>query len=282
MSTVFHAAADTRLLGQATELIQTNECGTRHVVEWISQQGGIPLHYISTLAVAGEVSDPRAFAETDFDIGQRFLSPYEESKFNSERIVRDTAATRSATYIYRMGHIASNSATGAFQTNMGDNRIYQMIKSYALAGLIIDKESHGVSFSHIDVVAAAILAIARDPFVPAQVFHVENPYILDPRQMASWLTDFGYPVVPVSAHEYWNALNNHVAKQDEVLAAVALQWSERPNRNVIFDNKRTLDTMDRLGISFPKPNYQWFERAMSFAIDADYMPEPKKEVLDAF
>ena len=40
--------------------------------------------------------------------------------------------------------------------------------------------------------------------------------------------------------------------------------------------------MDRLGISFPKPNYQWFERAMSFAIDADYMPEPKKEVLDAF
>jgi len=282
VSTVFHAAADTRLLGQATELIQTNECGTRHVVEWISQQGGIPLHYISTLAVAGEVSDPRAFAETDFDIGQRFLSPYEESKFNSERIVRDTAATRSATYIYRMGHIASNSATGAFQTNMGDNRIYQMIKSYALAGLIIDKESHGVSFSHIDVVAAAILAIARDPFVPAQVFHVENPYILDPRQMASWLTDFGYPVVPVSAHEYWNALNNHVAKQDEVLAAVALQWSERPNRNVIFDNKRTLDTMDRLGISFPKPNYQWFERAMSFAIDADYMPEPKKEVLDAF
>jgi len=281
VSTVFHTAADTRLLGQAVELIQTNEYGTRHVVEWISQQGGIPLHYVSTMAVAGEVSDSRVFAETDFDIGQQFLSPYEESKFNAERIVRDTAAKRSATYIYRMNHLASNSVSGAFQSNIGDNRIYQMIKSYALAGLIIDKESLSVSFSHIDIVAAAILAIARDPFVPAQVFHVENPYMLNPRQMASWLTDFGYTVVPSSTHEYWNALNNHVAKQDEVLAAVALQWSERPDRNVIFDSKRTLDTMDRLGISFSKPDYQWFEKTIYFAIDAGYMPELKYRALDA-
>lgn len=281
VSTVFHAAADTRLLGQTIELIQTNEYGARHVVEWISQQGGIPLHYVSTLSVAGEVSDNRVFAETDFDIGQRFLSPYEESKFNAERIVRDTAARRSATYIYRMGHLASNSISGSFQTNIGDNRIYQMIKSYALSGLIINKESLSVSFSHIDVVAAAILAIARDHDVPAQVFHVENPYVLDPRQMARWLTDFGYPVVPSSAHEYWSALNTRVAKQDEVLAAAALQWSERPNRNIIFSSKRTLDIMDRLGIRFPELDYQWFKKTLCFAIDAGYMPEPKKEVFDA-
>lgn len=274
VSTVFHTAADTRLLGQEKELIQTNEYGTHNVVEWVSQQGGMPLHYISTLAVAGEARDRKVFAETDFDIGQRFLSPYEKSKFNAECIVRDTAATRSATYIYRMGHLASNSISGTFQTNIGDNRIYQMLKSYALSGLIIDNESFGISFSHVDIVAAAILAIACDHAVPAQVFHVENPYILSPHQIATWLTNVGYPVVPSSSHEYWNALNGRVAKQDEVLAAVALQWSERSSRNVVFDSRRTIDIMDRLGKRFPKPDYQWFKKTIRFAINTGYMSEP--------
>jgi len=279
VSVVFHAAADTKLIGHTASLEQTNEHGTRNVVEWISQQGGIPLHYVSTLAVAGEVSKSTGFAETDFDICQRFLSPYEKSKFNAERIVRDTASTRRATYIYRTGHVASNSVSGAFQFNMGDNRIYQMIKSYVLSGLIIDQMNYSISFSHIDVVVATILAIARDPFVPAQVFHIENPYFLEPRQMARWLTDLGYPVVLGSAKEYLNALSNQVAKQDEVLAASALEWSERPNRNIIFDNKLTLDIMEKLGIHFSKPNRQWFDKTINFAIEANYMPKPvRKEV----
>ncbi|MCF6194793.1 MAG: hypothetical protein L3J46_10730, partial [Kangiellaceae bacterium] len=177
---------------------------------------------------------------------------------------------------YRMRHVASNSISGAFQFNIGDNRIYQMIKSYIFSGLIIDKMNYSISFSHIDVVVATMLAIARDPSVPAQVFHIESPYLLEPRQMARWLTDFGYPVVPGSANEYRNALSNQVAKQDEVLAASALHWNEFPNRNIIFENKLTLEIMEKLGINFPKPNRQWFDKTINFAIEANYFPKPTR------
>ncbi|CAH9059406.1 D-alanine--D-alanyl carrier protein ligase [Pseudoalteromonas holothuriae] len=280
VSTVFHAAADTRLLGNKNQLTQTNEEGTRNVVAWAAQQGGLPLHYISTLAVAGVVSERKEFTEVDFSVGQRFLSPYEESKFNCERIVSDTAATRSATYIYRMGHIASDSISGSFQSNIGDNRIYQMIKSYVLAGCVVDNDSHAIAFSYVDVIAKAIVAIAREPSIPSQVFHVETPHTVDSSQLASWLTKFGYEAKLGSVSEYMNRLNSLVAKQDEAIAAVALQWSERPIRNIIYDSSRTLEIMDELGVYFPKPCYQWFSKMMQYAIEVGYLSEVKKGSLD--
>ncbi|MEQ1161272.1 AMP-binding protein [Acinetobacter calcoaceticus] len=273
---VFHAAADTRLLGNVEELTRTNELGTKNVIEWIAKQGGIPLHYISTLAIAGTVNTPKIFSETEFEIGQQFLSPYEEAKFNSERIVRDTSSTRCSTYIYRTGHIASHSKTGTFQSNLSDNRIYQMLKSYILSGVIADEDSYCISFSHVDIVAETIVAIAKNPSIPAQVFHVENPYIVEPDQIANWLTNLGYPVTPCSSEEYDNAIDS-VSKLDEVLAATVIQWKDRPDRKVKYNCERTLEIMSRLGIYFPNPNISWFKKTIDFAVGNKYLYKPEIE-----
>jgi thioester reductase-like protein len=274
VTAVFHLAADTHLLGRSAELSKTNEGGTRRIVDWVAEHGGIPLHYVSTLAVAGKVPVSRGFDETDFNIGQGFLSPYEASKFEAESVVRDSRSSRSATYIYRMGHLAPDSRTGLFQANLGDNRVYQMLKSYALAGEIADDDSHSIAFSHVDIVASAIATIARSPHVPAGVFHVESPHTVQARELALWLSRIGYRVSAVSPAQFTDSLVKRVARQDEVLASAALQWAERSKRNVVYDSARTLATLSQLDIAFPRPDADWFARAIELAIDEGFMPAP--------
>src|SRR5204863_5985469 len=68
---------------------RTNVEGTRRVLEFAErchERGGLRrLCYISTAYVAGEHSGP--FSEDDLDVGQRFRNPYEQSKFEAERLV---------------------------------------------------------------------------------------------------------------------------------------------------------------------------------------------------
>ncbi|CAN7764936.1 AMP-binding protein [Rhizobium leguminosarum] len=274
IAAVFHSAAETRLLGRASELSRTNADGARRVVAWVADHGGIPLHHVSTLAIAGTVAAARHFGETDFDIGQSFLSPYEASKFEAERVVRDSTASRSATYIYRMGHLAPDSRTGLFQANMADNRVYQTLKSYALTGLVVDDDDHGIAFSNADIVAEAIITIANSPQIPAGVFHIESPHLIWAEEISSWLNQIGYHVYPAPSLAFIDALLTRVAQQDEALSTAALQWAERPRRNIAYDNARTLATLNQLKITFPRPNAEWFASAMTLAWEEGFMPQP--------
>lgn len=181
--------------------------------------------------------------------------------------------------------MAADSRTGLFQANLGDNRvfhmnIYQMIKSYALAGEIADDDGHSIAFSHVDIVANAIATIARSPHVPAGVFHAESPHTEQAREIAFWLSRIGYRVSAVSLAQFTDTLVKRVARQDEVLASAALQCAERSGRNVVYDSARTFTTLSQLEIVFPRPDADWFTRAIEFAIDEGFMPAPNAGPLE--
>ena len=91
----------------AEDTAKTNVEGTKAILNLCEDLGISELHYMSTAYVAG---DAYALGERDIDIGQNFRNPYEKSKLEAEKIVREWENGRWS--IYRLGIIVGDSVTG--------------------------------------------------------------------------------------------------------------------------------------------------------------------------
>ncbi|MFG2844480.1 AMP-binding protein [Kitasatospora sp. NPDC048296] len=270
---VVHAAADVRLVASPDELERTNHTAVRRLLDWIEEHTPTAtLHHVSTLAVSGGVDGPpRRFSEADLWIGQHFRTPYERTKYRAEQAVRAWAATGHAAYLYRSGHIAAHSRTGAFQANAGDNRIYQLIRGYLLAGAAPSRPDTSFAFSHVDTVAAGIAAIALDPYAAPGAYHVENPYAVPHDELVGRLAEFGYPVRLTDDVDFAAAIGR-AERRHPAAARLAAAWAQQEERNVRVDSAYTTSVLDRLGVRFAAPTPQWWSAALTWASEVGYLP----------
>jgi thioester reductase-like protein len=90
VSTIVHCAASVSFDLSLRESRRVNVDGTRHVLDFAKRCERLErLSYVSTAYVAGEPR--RLFGEDELDVGQRFRNPYERSKFEAERMLREQA-----------------------------------------------------------------------------------------------------------------------------------------------------------------------------------------------
>ncbi|GAA2155917.1 hypothetical protein GCM10009760_56320 [Kitasatospora kazusensis] len=270
---VVHAAADVRLVASPTELERTNHAAVRRLLAWVDAQApGARFHHVSTLAVSGGVDGPaRRFSEADLWIGQSFRTPYERAKFGAEQAVRSWAASGRQCYVHRSGHIAAHSRTGAFQRNIGDNRIYQLVRGYVLAGAAPRRPGTAFAFSHVDTVAAGIAAIATDPHAAPGAYHVETPYEVPHDELVGWLAGHGYPVVLTDDDTFAGALAR-AERTHPTEARLAAAWSQLEDRNVVVDSSYTTSVLGRAGVRFSAPTPHWWSAALSWAAGAGFLP----------
>ncbi|WP_329098460.1 AMP-binding protein [Streptomyces sp. NBC_01439] len=275
LTSVVNAAADVRLVAPPEELAKVNVGGVRNLVDLIrADHPDIPLHHVSTLAVAGfHDSGARRFAESDFDLGQKFMSPYEASKFEAEKLVRAASDSGVRCSVYRTNHVAAHSVTGAFQPNTGDNRVYQTLKGYVLAGCAPRSPRTSFGFSNVDTVAEGICRIALAAEVPPDVHHVETPHSVPHDEVIRWMRGFGYPVRLVERGEFAHALGR-LESADARSAEMSRAWEHRPERNVAFDNARTVALLRRLDVEFAPPTQAWLHTALEWAAGTGFLPTP--------
>ncbi|MGW1893251.1 SDR family oxidoreductase [Streptomyces sp. NPDC002004] len=88
---IWHCAALTQAFGPREQLRRVNVTGTARVLELADESGpDTAVHHLSTAFVAGGRRQGTVH-EDDFSDAAGFLTPYEESKFEAERLVRDWA-----------------------------------------------------------------------------------------------------------------------------------------------------------------------------------------------
>ncbi|MEI5098112.1 AMP-binding protein [Streptomyces sp. PmtG] len=270
---VVHAAADVRLVASPADLERTNHAAVRRLLHWIDAHApGARFHHVSTLAVSGEVEGPaRRFSEADLRIGQDFRTPYEKVKFRAEETVRAWAASGRQAYVHRSGHIAAHSRTGAFQRNVADNRIYQTVRGYVLAGAAPSRPSTTFEFSYVDTVAAGIAALALHPYAAPGVYHEESPHTVAHDELVAWMVQHGYPVRLTDDATFTAALAR-AERHHPTVARIASTWSQLGDRNVVVDSAWSQSVLDRLGVRFAEPTAEWWSAALSWAADVGFLP----------
>ena len=281
---ILHAAADINLMKDYRELERINVGSLRKMIELAATGMDKEIHYISTLAVSGYVAgnDDRDFSEDDFDYGQTFISDYERTKFEGEKLMRHFLRSGGKGKIYRVGHIAADSLYGRFQHNIEQNRIFQIIKGLILLKKIPGAFQESLSFSHVDIVAAGIvhccLGRTEDPSV---CLHIENPHTISFTRVADLLRQFGYELEVVDLYTFKEAVGRFEGSDANKTAVhLAAGWVQRSMdypRRVNYIHRRSLDTIAEAGLYFPGTNFEWFSCMLREGIKAGYFQSPVRQ-----
>jgi thioester reductase-like protein len=169
---VVHCAASVSFslpLGQSR---QVNVEGTRHMLELgelCQRRGGLERFlYISTAYVAGRHGGE--FGEDELDIGQSFRNPYEQSKFEAERLVR-AHARKLPVQIFRPSIVVGEQSTG---WTPSFNVLYTPLKAYVRGKLpaLPARRSAPVDVVPVDYVADAVFELSRDPVDSVQTYNL--------------------------------------------------------------------------------------------------------------
>lgn len=131
----------------------TNMNGTKNVIE-LAKTLNIPeFHYVSTAYVGGSAD---SFTENDIGLKENARNPYEESKQEAEKLVRNSGIPYS---IYRLGIVVGHSETGETDTYNG---YYGYFSTSWHIGDKLRQVSEGVNFQIPANLNGTINLIQRD------------------------------------------------------------------------------------------------------------------------
>jgi thioester reductase-like protein len=171
----FHLAAIYDMTADEQTNLVLNVGGTRNAIDLSNAiEPGI-FHHVSSIAAAGEHRG--IFREDMFDEGQKLPSPYHQTKFESEKLVRQL--TDAPWRVYRPAIVLGHSLTGEMDKIDGPYYFFKAIQK--LRGAVpewfplIGPELGNTNVVPVDFVADAMDHIAHQPGLDGQAFHLVAP-----------------------------------------------------------------------------------------------------------
>ena len=171
---IYHLAAVYDLEALEEENERANIGGTRNVVA-LAEKVGARLHYVSSIAIAGSKWKGK-FTEAMFAEGQPLDHPYYRTKYEAERLVRESGLRFR---VYRPGLVIGSSETGEAERIDGPYYAFKLIQR--LRGAIppwvplIGLEGGEINVVPVDYVARALDAIGHKEGLDGQTFHLTDP-----------------------------------------------------------------------------------------------------------
>ena len=151
--------------------------GTRSVIALATRLGST-LHHVSSVAVAGEHRG--RYTESDFDRGQTFGSPYHQTKFEAEQLVRETCT--GPWRVYRPGVVVGDSVTGEMDKIDGPyyffnalRRLGQLAPGMAAVPVVVP-DLGSTNIVPVDYVAQALVHLVHRAEGDGKAFHLVHPH----------------------------------------------------------------------------------------------------------
>jgi NAD(P)-dependent dehydrogenase (short-subunit alcohol dehydrogenase family) len=171
----FHLAAVYDMSADEETNRRSNVEGTKNAVDLANRLRAKHFHHASSIAVSGRYRG--LFREEMFDEGQKLTDPYSQTKFESEKLVRERAQV--PWRVYRPGIVVGHSQTGEMDKIDGPYYFFKVIQR--LRSLLppwmptIGLEGGKINIVPVDYVAAAMDHIAHQDGLDGQAFHLTDP-----------------------------------------------------------------------------------------------------------
>jgi thioester reductase-like protein/NADP-dependent 3-hydroxy acid dehydrogenase YdfG len=168
-----HCAAIYDITAGEAEQRAANVEGTRAVIG-LARRLDATLHHVSSIAVAGDFAGE--YTEDDFDVGQRLPSPYHQTKFEAESLVRTTPGLRYR--VYRPAVVVGDSVTGEMDKIDGPYYFFGVLAKLAvLPSLtpILLPDTGRTNIVPVDYVVDALVALMHIEGLNGRTFHLTAP-----------------------------------------------------------------------------------------------------------
>lgn len=197
---VLHSAASVSFRANAAgEPYLTNVTGTQNLLHLCQAAGIQHLYHVSTAYVCGDRQG--VIQEEGLYEGQSFRNPYEESKWQAERLLRDSKGLKSLT-VFRPPYIAGDSRTGFTSSFHG---LFHYLK---LMSLLNQRQAPGADGKRcvpvrlafdglqprncvpVDWVSSVIVRLMRSSSAQAKTFHLVSPHRITVKQVIEYASNY--------------------------------------------------------------------------------------------
>jgi thioester reductase-like protein/NADP-dependent 3-hydroxy acid dehydrogenase YdfG len=184
---VVHCAAIYDITAPEPDQRIANVEGTRAVIE-LARRLDATLHHVSSIAVAGEF--PGEYTESDFDVGQKLPTPYHQTKFEAELLVREATGLRHR--IYRPAVVVGDSRTGEMDKIDGPYYFFGVLAKLAVLPRftpIMLPDTGRTNIVPVDYVVDALVALMHADDRDGQTFHLTAPKTIGLRGIYRGIAD---------------------------------------------------------------------------------------------
>ena len=284
ISALIHSAGLTRFDAHLADKIYLNNLqGTKHVYALARRLGIENFHYLSTAYVAGDTR--RIFMSTDLVVDQGFNNPYEESKYEVEKYLRDACrADHMRVVIYRPSIVVGGHP-------LGENNVVSTVYTFLKATHFIREccrrdleRGRGIfircGVRQDDDAMTIPLRIAADPEINVNLISVDR--VVDKIIKKLEVTNKKYSVIPLLGNDF--SLNKLHSAFCQALGIKGVSFVE--NRS--FDQlPRTIvevnfyrSTSSYQPYLFSSPNFPEVEKYKTNNIDIEKIANEFIELLD--
>lgn len=170
---VVHCAAIYDITADETSQRAANVEGTRAVID-LARRLDATLHHVSSIAVAGTYHGE--FTEDDFDVGQDLPTPYHQTKFEAEMLVRSAPGLRYR--VYRPAVVVGDSRTGEMDKIDGPYYFFGVLAKLAVLPRftpMVLPDTGRTNIVPVDYVVDALVELMHADGRDGQTFHLTSP-----------------------------------------------------------------------------------------------------------
>src|ERR1700752_2661664 len=170
---IVHCAAIYDITADEESQQATNVDGTRAVID-LARRLDATLHHVSSIAVAGTYHGE--FTEDDFDVAQDLPTPYHQTKFEAELLVRPAAGLRYR--VYRPAVVVGDSRTGEMDKIDGPYYFFGLLAKLAVLPRftpMVLPDTGRTNIVPVDFVVDAIVELMHADGRYGQTFHPTAP-----------------------------------------------------------------------------------------------------------
>src|SRR3981081_3424559 len=170
---VVHCAAIYDITAAEADQRAANVEGTRWVIE-LARRLDATLHHVSSIAVAGTYRG--TYTEDDFDVAQDLPTPYHQTKFEAELLVRSAQGLRYR--VYRPAVVVGDSRTGEMDKVDGPYYFFGILaklrKLPSFTPMVLPDAGRN-NIVPVDYVVEALVALMHADGRDGQTFHLTAP-----------------------------------------------------------------------------------------------------------
>src|SRR5690242_13814599 len=170
---VVHCAAIYDITADDVSQRAANVEGTRAVID-LCRRLDATLHHVSSIAVAGTYLGE--FTEDDFDVAQELPTPYHQTKFEAELLVRSTPGLRYR--VYRPAVVVGDSRTGEMDKIDGPYYFFGLLAKFAVLPSftpMVLPDTGRTNIVPVDYVVNALVELMHAVGRDGQTFHLTAP-----------------------------------------------------------------------------------------------------------
>ncbi|MBU6954598.1 non-ribosomal peptide synthetase [Hahella sp. HN01] len=263
---VIHNAAVTSVMRDYQSLRAANALSTGELLK-LAAVRGVPLHLVSTIAVAPPASATPSLREDFTPIHDGLGDGYQQSKWASERMAEIARDKGYSVNLYRLARVTGASDFGYINAkDLVWSIIQAGMRSDALPDLPISEP-----WTPVDTVAQFIVADAMSR-PGGGVYNVTPPQDVSLTRIFGWLREYGFDFDTLPLPQWSQRVKERGAEEDQAILGFFEQRSHDAGAPSFepggIDNGKFRQRMEELGLTMPVIDQPLFHRYLQYAIES--------------